>query len=50
MEREDAVPEEHANEESGSGGADSPEEAIGVDQDVAQSEKDVDEGPVSDDD
>ena len=44
-EQEEAVPEEHASEESGTGGADSPEEVIGVDQDVAPSEKDPDAGP-----
>jgi len=44
MEKDEQVPEEHASEESGTGGADSPEEVIGVDQDVAQSEKDPDAG------
>jgi hypothetical protein len=41
---EELVPEEHASEESGTGGADSPEEVIGVDQDVAETEKDPDAG------
>jgi hypothetical protein len=50
MEKDDVVPDEHANEESGSGGADSPEEVIGVDEEAVQSEKDVDEGPVPDQD
>ena len=42
---QDPVPEEHASEESGTGGADSPEEAIGVDEEAAQSEKPLEEGP-----
>lgn len=42
---EELVPEEHASEESGTGGADSPEEAIGVDEEAAQSDKDPEEGP-----
>jgi hypothetical protein len=44
-EQEDQGPEEVASEDSGTGGADSPEEVIGVDPDVAQSEKDPDAGP-----
>jgi hypothetical protein len=45
MDEEEKVPEEHADEKSGTGGADSPEEAVGVDEDVAQSEKSPEEGP-----
>jgi hypothetical protein len=45
MEQDEQVGEEHANEESGTGGADSPEEAIGVDEEAAQSEKSPEEGP-----
>jgi hypothetical protein len=44
MEKDEQVPEEHASEESGTGGADSPEEVIGVDQEVAETEKDPDAG------
>ncbi|MGH2955627.1 MAG: hypothetical protein ACRDL6_01340 [Solirubrobacterales bacterium] len=47
MERaeQDPVPEEHADEKSGTGGADSPEEVIGIDEEVVKPEKDPDEGP-----
>jgi hypothetical protein len=48
MEKDEQVPEEHASEESGTGGADSPEEAIGVDEEAAQSEKPPEEGPPGD--
>jgi hypothetical protein len=45
-ESEQPVPEEHADEASGGGLADSPEEVVPD----APSEKDPDEGPTGDDD
>jgi hypothetical protein len=44
-EEQELVPEEHASEESGSGGADSPEEVTDVDDETAHSEKPPEEGP-----